>query len=485
MVIYTGSSDVFLEKGIHQYVLVYSTRGHVGFFDDYDELYWNVNGNGWKFTIDHVSATLRLPDGAEAIQWSCYTGEQGSTAKDCRCNDNTSAPTFTANLPLKPAEGLTVAVAFPRDIIQRPPPPTRAETFWANHGNMILALIVLLIIAASQRFMWYKWGRSAKKQTVIPQFSPPNGWSAAKVRMLFKRKFDNKTFTVALLQAAVKGGLKIECRQEKNKPKYHLIPGKREKLNSNEKEMFDSLFVPPTGDSEAPQEIEISGKDKYVLAAGMSSVKKVTSLNKWNLENKVQRWISIILCVVLCITFCCIADLDADDSGFPIILATLLPIVFHQIFRFSMKGMSETGAREKAELDGLKMYLGTAEKHWLNQLMPPQKTPEHFEEMLPYAIALNVENQWGEKFHDVLKNYLPQWYENEGLSKDDERYLFRADTFNALDSSLLATGAYFSAKYSSYSSGGSSSSGSSKWSSGSDGGGYSGGGGGGGGGGGW
>jgi hypothetical protein len=38
----------------------------------------------------------------------------------------------------------------------------------------------------------------------------------------------------------------------------------------------------------------------------------------------------------------------------------------------------------------------------LNQLNPPEKTPELFEKFLPYALALNVEQEWCEKFADVL-----------------------------------------------------------------------------------
>ena len=46
-----GSADVFLDPGIHVYEIQYRTTRQLGFFADYDELYWNVTGNGW--TIPH------------------------------------------------------------------------------------------------------------------------------------------------------------------------------------------------------------------------------------------------------------------------------------------------------------------------------------------------------------------------------------------------------------------------------------------------
>lgn len=60
--------------------------------------------------------------------------------------------------------------------------------------------------------------------------------------------------------------------------------------------------------------------------------------------------------------------------------------------------------------------LQSAEKERLNQLNPPEKTPELFEKFLPYALALDVEQEWCEKFADVLaqaragSGYTSAWY---------------------------------------------------------------------------
>jgi hypothetical protein len=63
------------------------------------------------------------------------------------------------------------------------------------------------------------------------------------------------------------------------------------------------------------------------------------------------------------------------------------------------------------EIEGFKMYLSVAEKDWLNLIHPPDETPELFEKFLPYAMALGVDNEWGERFADLLARtgYAPQW----------------------------------------------------------------------------
>jgi uncharacterized membrane protein len=78
------------------------------------------------------------------------------------------------------------------------------------------------------------------------------------------------------------------------------------------------------------------------------------------------------------------------------------------------------------EIEGLRMYLGTAEQHRLDVLTPPKETPELFEQLLPYAIALDVENEWNKRFESVfaaaaqvpgLRGYSPVWYSGPRLSR--------------------------------------------------------------------
>jgi uncharacterized membrane protein YgcG len=134
------------------------------------------------------------------------------------------------------------------------------------------------------------------------------------------------------------------------------------------------------------------------------------------------------------------------------------------------------GQKVMDQIEGFRMYLGTAEAESLQSMHPPGMTPELFEKYLPYALALEVENEWAEKFSAVLGQaaaaagqntaYHPSWYQG--------------GTWDAASMGAFATGLG-----SSLGSAVSSSSTAPGSSSGGGGGGSSGGGGGGGGGGGW
>lgn len=159
-----------------------------------------------------------------------------------------------------------------------------------------------------------------------------------------------------------------------------------------------------------------------------------------------------------------------------IILNVFIPVSFI-LYYYLIKATTEKGAQAKADINGFKMYLEAAEENRLNLSMPPEHTPQLFEQMLPYAVALDLENKWARKFDKVLADagYNPQWYVDRS-----GRFEINAMT-KALSVGLASS--YARASVSPQASG--ASSGSGGWSSGSGGGGFSGGGGGGGGGRGW
>ena len=82
--VYLGDKNIYLDKGDYTYAITYRTNRQLGFFDDHDELYWNVTGNHWSFPIEAVSARVTLPEGlrAEQLEAEAYTGPLGAKGQD-------------------------------------------------------------------------------------------------------------------------------------------------------------------------------------------------------------------------------------------------------------------------------------------------------------------------------------------------------------------------------------------------------------------
>src|SRR5690606_977928 len=78
-----GRQDVLIPNGEFTYQLEYETQRQIIFHETKDELYWNVNGNGWVFTADSVSCRIHFPPGSSVMETACYTGSYGSTSRNC------------------------------------------------------------------------------------------------------------------------------------------------------------------------------------------------------------------------------------------------------------------------------------------------------------------------------------------------------------------------------------------------------------------
>jgi uncharacterized membrane protein YgcG len=99
----------------------------------------------------------------------------------------------------------------------------------------------------------------------------------------------------------------------------------------------------------------------------------------------------------------------------------VLILVFNALFYELLKSSTRAGRALLDEIEGFALYLGTAEGPRLEAMHPPDLTPEHFEEMLPYAVALDLEVPWSERFEAALAAglvrgvsspaaYRPRWY---------------------------------------------------------------------------
>lgn len=544
--VYIGNADYILLPDLYRYTIQYESYGHVGFFDDYDEIYWNITGNDWAFPIDSASATVHIPQGAKVINNACYTGFKRSTASNCSFSiEGDSIVNYTSSVSLAEGEGFTVATSFTPFIIKRPPPPSKLELFFNVHYYLIMLTGGFSLVIAYLVFLTKKYSTGRQKPIVVPSFNPPKGYSPGGVRYLSKKKVDSKALTASILSMAVKNIISIE-----NSNLNYIIrkKGDSEGLSGEEKKIYDVLF------KDKKAEVQLSKKynsvwDKVssLFSSSLMSIYKIKDYypSKWKYLSKALlvsivlliAWLTIAFYVgkidstgiiAICITTIflsmtvgwslipsksCLIYFIMLFFGIPALITQvgfiispnaiyrytfgfvygliLLNYIFYKYFSL------ETNKSKifKAELKGFEMYMKTAEEKRLDFLTPPDHTPQQFEKLLPYAVALDLEIMWAKKFSDILKkyNYEPSWYTGDHFDSyiDFTRIISSSLTSSISDSSKQvyssSSGSGRSGGSSSSSNWGSSSrsSGSSSWSSGSSGGGSSGGGGGGGGGRGW
>ena len=455
-----GETDVTLEPGAHSFVIIYRTDRQIGFFPDYDELYWNVTGNGWAFAIDHAEAAIHLPPGAGVVQYAFYTGPQGATGKDAQAAVEGDTVRFATNVSLNPREGLTVAVGFSKGAVVPPSNADRAGDFLRDNASTGAALLGLIVLAVYYGIAWNRFGRDPQRGVIVPLFAPPKDFSAAAVRFVHRMGYDRKAFAAALIAMAVKGYLKISeehgtytlTRTGKSETEAGLAPTEyaisRVLFNivktiqlKNTNHIIVSRAVTALRDALKKEDEGVyfvtnrgwffGGLAILVLsgaAAALLSEDVVPAgfilfwLAAWTagtshlLLNVYQNWAGVIAgpgSRILNFIGAVFSTLFAAPFvgglvfgvyflGLSFPMATLIGLVAQgmlaMVFYRLLKAPTLAGAKVRDEIDGFRLFLTVAEKDRLEVLNPPHVTPAVFEKFLPYAIALDAENAWSRKF---------------------------------------------------------------------------------------
>ncbi len=113
---------------------------------------------------------------------------------------------------------------------------------------------------------------------------------------------------------------------------------------------------------------------------------------------------------------------------FPFLLVTAFAGL-NGLFLYLMRAPTALGRPVMDQLAGFRLYLETAESDRLN-MQAPEITPERFEAILPYAVALDVEKPWSAAFAsalrrahpedaDPMRHYRPGWYSGSSWSGGD------------------------------------------------------------------
>jgi uncharacterized membrane protein YgcG len=482
-----GDPDVFLTPGDHTYEITYRTDRTLGYFDQHDELYWNVTGNGWRFPIDQVRARVLLPRvPPDAVRLEAYTGPQGATWRHYRAEMVGAMPTFETTRPLAAHQGLTIVVSWPKGFVTAPGALARLRHLARDNLPAAYAGFGLLALLGYYVWIWLRVGRDPPQGVVMPRYRPPEGESPASMRFLRRMGYDNRCFAAAVLSLAVKGYLSIEREGGVLGlgRKYALFrrEGSSTPLSPDETALLPALFP---------------GTDHLALEDGNHvRISAARAAHRRALESKYSKGFFQInggwhlLGVALSLAACALAiALPAAAGGFGLEWFVVTPggwvaagtlvlaLLVNGVFGKLLKSPTREGRRRLDEIDGFRLYLEVAEGDEIKLVGAPRKTAALFESYLPFALALGVEQRWAEQFAAVFltqaPSYHPDWYEGGFDVRDVGRFSasFGGSFESAISSAATPPGS------SSGSSGGSD--------GGGGGGGSSGGGGGGGGGGGW
>jgi uncharacterized membrane protein YgcG len=456
-----GNTEKLIEQGPHRYVIRYRTTRQIGRFPAFDELYWNVTGNGWAFPIDQAEAIIKLPAAVKLGQRAVYTGPQGSTASNAAVVDEAPGRiAFRTTTTLQPSEGLTVAVAWPKGVVGDAGEGSRLGWWLADYGPLLVGALALLGLVAFYYVAWKRAGRNPRPGTVVPLFAPTDDLTPAAMRYVWKMGADDRAFAAALVDLGVRGHVRMVEEEggwlSKDKMRLERLAGPGP-LPDAENAML--VKIASSGESivmeqknhakfsAAKKALDQTFKTRYegklfhrnwgwalagivvfIIALWLTAAAVVAATGVLEVT-----WVLVALGALVTTTMLLMVVQDMQTlgkilvvigimifgtlamvAGFPILAAAFqsgwlaplalpllgLPLVISAFFWIAAPTREGRGVLDR--IAGFRQYLSIAEGERLDRMTPPKETPELFERFLPYAIALGVENRWADRFHDVL-----------------------------------------------------------------------------------
>jgi len=393
-------------------VLRYHATNGLRFFDEHDELYWNVTGDDWEVPIRTAAAEIELPPGTAGARAIAFNGVYGSTARDAAVTIDGDIVRLVMPHPLGYHEGLTAVVGWNKGVVTAPTALSRTLQTVGSNWPLLIPIPVLLFAFAR----WRRSGADPRQRPITVQYEPPTGMTPAEAGTLMDNSADMRDITATLVDLAVRGYLRIEEHQ--NPKLLGLFGGgttyslQRLKdvagLTPHEVAVFDGIFA-EHGDHVDMDEL----KDEFYKA--LSPIRnaifdrlKGSGFYKNRPDKVKQLWTGVAFGLAILIgvggAFVSQAFLL---TPVPFVIAAILTFIIVALFAQVMPARTETGARALEQVLGFEEFLRRVEADHLKRIIIGH--PELFDKYLPYAMAFGVERQFARAFEGIYTQ-APQWY---------------------------------------------------------------------------
>ena len=400
----TGGDDFLPDlPANYRFTLRYRTTRQLGFFDEHDELYWNAIGTGWVFPIEAATVVARLPAAValEDMAIEAYTGPQGATGRDYRAEaEAPGVARWELTRTLAPYEGLTIVLGFPKGLVAEPGGAQRLIWLLRDNVGVLVASAGLLLLLVFTIWRWHRVGRDPQAGTRIARYAPPEGYSPGELRYLLRGKSDMRCVTSDLLALAVADHIRLECEPRMLfRDKWRIYRGPRAAEppeHPSARTLLHALLPPGTA------QLELNRRNTSVLQDAVRKHQRALDERMHGKYFKRNAGSTVIAFAITIATGFFAVVLSQDTAGFGLTLALCaLMVLISLVFAKLVKAPTDEGRRLLDAIEGLKLYLRVAERDELKRLeheAAPALDAVRYQQLLPYAIALDVEQAWTHKF---------------------------------------------------------------------------------------
>jgi hypothetical protein len=246
----------------------------------------------------------------------------------------------------------------------------------------------------------------------FPRFRPPEGLSPAGVRQILDMGFDAKCMAAEMLSLAVRGHLRIE-REPVGVYRLRRTGSPSSELTVAERHLLATLF-------RARSYTRLHFSDAAHLRVAMEVFREKLEHELEGPVYETNIWAVAVGILVSGIGFMAatasLPDVVPGGLDFWLAAGTLVAMAAANVLFFRlMKAPTDLGRDILDEIGGFRLFLATAEHERMKLADAPRLTAHLFARYLPYALAMNIELDWSERFAGSVKRAIPdaldfEWY---------------------------------------------------------------------------
>jgi hypothetical protein len=345
-----------------------------------------------------------------------------------------------------------------------------------------LALTTVVAVCAYYGLAWLILGFHRQPGTLVTLYEPPRKLSPAMLRYVWKERFDDRTFWAAILDIVAKGLATMHAEGEATHLHPTEAANREQSLPEEEQILLDRLLRgrPRKGivismlDSRttlAASDMAVSlhrgavgrwfQENKIYVLSGvcfstvalfvlahprrldqfevlvlalammapaafylffliMRARDLIRSLRQKFDSRLLWRSIGLFGFIISCLSAIALGGVVLGvNFGWPLIVFATFLTALNVSQLLWMKAPTHDGEKLLAEIEGFRLFLKAVERFPMQRADAPGATSGLYEKYLPYAVALEVEQAWGDQFLAMASTF----HQNAGLPGAEAFYL--------------------------------------------------------------
>jgi Predicted membrane protein (DUF2207) C-terminal domain len=319
----------------------------------------------------------------------------------------------------------------------------------------------VVAVCAYYGVAWMWMFRTPARSTIVPIYAPPEKLSPAKIRYLWKRTFDERTFWAAVLNLVAKGLATITSGD--SGAVLHLTPAANLKVRVSDEEELMLRQLKANGPRKGTRLSMLDARTQLTMSR-MADLLRRETMGVWLRENRqflmggfalsilavciaarphdFKEWLALAWSFAVMVPSAyylpflllrlrdlyrtardkfdmqiirraaaflawlipCVAGLAlglvelGNIFGWPVLAVTALMTTLGITFLHFVRTPTPEGQKLLDEIEGFRLFLREVDRYPMNHSEAPHNQPGVYEQFLPYAVALEVEQAWSNRF---------------------------------------------------------------------------------------